>query len=110
MSKYKGTAIVMGGTEIPLPLESGNNSLNINFIVEKTTDITADFTLIFEEKTDAILKTESEEHNGLALNRKPDGSISLIENNKELAVVSGQNIEMTVVIEELTSTFKGLKK
>jgi hypothetical protein len=55
------------------------------------------------------MKTEYEDHKGLILNRKRDGSISLIENEKELAVVNGQNIEMTVVIEEFTSTFKGLK-
>lgn len=108
--EYKGISIVLGGTEIPLPLESGTNSLNLNFVILKTTDITADLTLIFEEKTNGILKTEKEEHKGLILKRKPDGSISLIEDEKELASVSGQNFEMTVVFEELTSTFKGLKK
>lgn len=108
--EYKGISIVLGGTEIPLPLESGTNSLNLNFVILKTTDITADLTLIFEEKTNGILKTEKEEHKGLILNRKPDGSISMIEDEKELASVSGQNFEMTVVFEELTSTFKGLKK
>ncbi len=108
--EYKGISIVLGGTEIPLPLESGTNSLNLNFEILKTTDITADLKLIFEEKTYGVLKTETENHKGVILNRKPDGSISLIEESKELAVVSGQNIEMTVVIEDLTTTFKGLKK
>jgi hypothetical protein len=108
--EYKGISIVLGGTEIPLPLESGTNFLNLNFKIFRNTDITADLTLIFEEKTNGILKTEKEEHKGLILNRKPDGGISLMEDGKELAVVSGQNIEMTVVIEDLTTTFKGLKK
>jgi hypothetical protein len=108
--EYKGISIVLGGTEIPLPLESGTNSLNLNFVILKTTDITADLTLIFDEKTNGILKTEKEEHKGVVLNRKPDGGISLMENSKELAVVSGQKIEMTVVIEDLKTTFKGLKK
>ena len=55
------------------------------------------------------MKTEYEDHKGLILNRKRDGIISLIENEKELAVVNGQNIEMTVEIEELKSTFKDSK-
>ena len=33
--EYKDIAIVLGDTEIPLPLESGDNSLNINPIVQK---------------------------------------------------------------------------
>lgn len=108
--EYKGIAIVLGGTEIPLPLENGDNSLNINFIISKSTELTADFRIVFEEKTNGIMKTEYEDHKGLTLTRNPNGSISLVENDKELAVVNGQNLEMTVVIEELTSTFKGLKK
>lgn len=68
--EYKGIAIVLGGTEIPLPLESGDNSLNINFIVQKTSDITVDFQIVSEEKTNGIMKTEYEDHKGLILNGK----------------------------------------
>jgi hypothetical protein len=110
VSKYKGIAIVMVGTEIPLPLESGNNSLNVNFEIQKTTDITADFTLLFEEKNNGTSTTEREAHRDLVLNKKADGSIALIKNKTELAVVNGQNIEMTVIIEDLVSTFRGLRK
>ena len=107
--EYKGTSIILGGTEIPLPLESGTNYLNLDFTVTKSTELSANLQLIFTEKSNGVLSTETEDHPNLKLIRKENSSIGLMENGEELAVVYGQNIEMTVVLEELTTTFKGLK-
>ena len=110
IGEYKGTSINMGGTEIPIPFISDKNSLDLAFNIQTISDYSVALELNLIESTNGVAETTTENHPLISLLQNTDGSISLIEKGQILAIVSGQNIELTVEFNDLKTVFRGVKK
>ncbi len=108
LGSYIGTTFRLGGTDVPLPLNTNGDLFEVRFDVTKgTAPATVDLNLVTIQTTKGVKKSSDDKLTGLIVEKGTGNEVLIKENNVTVATVKGKEITLSFDLEGQTGSFIG---
>jgi hypothetical protein len=107
---YEANAMVVSGTPLALPFQSGNSKIEVKLVIAKVTETSVDMTILLYETANGKTTEDKEVVSNITLTKNADGSIQMYEGTSKIGNIIGKSLSYETVVEGIEATLKAEKK